>query len=89
MNAKNTNIITISKNSSGQRIDNFLLKKLKGVPKSLIYKLVRSGQVRVNMKRCVASYRIAENDYIRIPPNILKDRVLSEKINFNCKDYIH
>ena len=89
MNAKNTNIITISKNSSGQRIDNFLLKKLKGVPKSLIYKLVRSGQVRVNMKRCAASYRIAENDYIRIPPNILKDRVLSEKINFNCKDYIH
>ena len=86
MNTKNTNIIKISEDSSGQRIDNFLLKKLKGVPKSLIYKLVRSGQVRVNMKRFAVSYRIAANDYIRIPPNILKDRVLSEKINYNYED---
>ena len=58
MNIKNSNVFNINEDSSGQRLDNFLIKKLKGIPKSLIYKLVRSGQVRVNKKRSKVSYRI-------------------------------
>ncbi len=43
MNIKNSNIFNINEDSSGQRLDNFLIKKLKGIPKSLIYKFIRSG----------------------------------------------
>lgn len=53
---------------AGQRLDNFLLRRLKGAPKSLIYRIVRRGEVRVNGGRCKASQRIAEGDLIRIPP---------------------
>lgn len=52
----------------GQRIDNFLIKRLKGVPKSHIYQLLRSGQVRVNSKRIAADYRLQQGDTVRIPP---------------------
>ena len=60
--------IHISSNEIGQRLDNFLLKKLKGVPRSLIYKIIRSGQVRINKGRTKASYRLSEKDIVRIPP---------------------
>jgi 23S rRNA pseudouridine955/2504/2580 synthase len=52
----------------GQRLDNFLLARLKGVPRSLVYRLVRSGQVRVNSGRVAPSYRIRAGDRVRIPP---------------------
>jgi 23S rRNA pseudouridine955/2504/2580 synthase len=55
-------------NDAGQRLDNLLLRLLKGVPKSRIYLLVRQGQVRVNKKRKPVSYRIESGDLIRIPP---------------------
>ncbi len=55
-------------NAIGQRIDNFLFKYLKGIPKSRIYRLLRKGEVRVNKKRVNASYRLLEEDNIRIPP---------------------
>jgi len=54
--------------SETQRIDNFLLKRLKGVPKSHVYKLLSSGQVRVNGKRIAADYRLVLGDIVRIPP---------------------
>lgn len=53
---------------AGQRIDNWLTKVCKGVPKSLIYRVLRSGEVRVNRKRVDQTYRIQEGDEIRIPP---------------------
>lgn len=53
---------------AGQRLDNFLLTSLKGVPRSHVYRLIRSGQVRVNSGRSSASYRVAEGDRVRIPP---------------------
>ncbi len=53
---------------AGQRLDNFLLRRLKGAPKSLIYRIVRRGEVRVNGGRCKASQRVAAGDWIRIPP---------------------
>lgn len=52
----------------GQRLDNFLLKTLKGVPKSCIYRLIRAGEVRVNKKRAKPDMRLQSNDMVRIPP---------------------
>ena len=58
----------IDTQESGQRIDNFLIKILKGVPKSRIYKAIRGGEVRINGSRAKASSKIHEGDSIRIPP---------------------
>ena len=52
----------------GQRIDNFLLRNLKGLPRQRIYKILRSGEVRVNGGRVKPSYRLQLDDRIRIPP---------------------
>ncbi len=60
--------VTIDEASDGQRIDNFLAKTLKGVPKSHIYRILRSGEVRVNKGRIDASYKLALNDIVRVPP---------------------
>ncbi|HYP66925.1 MAG TPA: RluA family pseudouridine synthase [Thiobacillaceae bacterium] len=60
--------LTIDDAHVGQRLDNFLLSLLKGVPKSRIYKLVRGGEVRVNGGRAAASQRLDEGDEVRIPP---------------------
>ena len=56
----------------GQRLDNFLLRQLKGVPRSHVYRLIRSGQVRVNSSRVRASYRLKLDDRVRIPPVMLR-----------------
>lgn len=61
-------LVTIDRNNAGQRIDNFLLSKLKGVPKSRIYRILRKGEVRVNKKRVKPDYRLAIDDEVRIPP---------------------
>jgi 23S rRNA pseudouridine955/2504/2580 synthase len=60
--------VTITANEDGQRLDNFLLKTLPGVPKSHIYRLVRSGQVRVNSGRVKPHRKLAEGDDVRVPP---------------------
>ena len=60
--------IVVDSETAGQRLDNFLLASLKGVPRSHVYRLIRSGQVRVNSGRTAASYRIKPGDEIRIPP---------------------
>ena len=58
----------ISEDEQGQRLDNFLLKICKGVPKSHVYRIVRSGEIRVNSKRVDVSYRLQIGDVLRIPP---------------------
>ncbi|XOV78186.1 MAG: 23S rRNA pseudouridine(955/2504/2580) synthase RluC [Aestuariibacter sp.] len=60
--------ITIEKHQSGQRIDNFLRTFLKGVPKSMIYRILRKGEVRVNKKRIKPEYRLEDQDLVRVPP---------------------
>jgi 23S rRNA pseudouridine955/2504/2580 synthase len=60
--------LVVDAESAGQRLDNFLLGNLKGVPRSHVYRLIRSGQVRVNSGRRAASYRIKQGDTIRVPP---------------------
>ena len=60
--------LTVDEASDGQRIDNYLAKTLKGVPKSHIYRILRSGEVRVNKGRIDASYKLVLNDVVRVPP---------------------
>lgn len=60
--------LTISSNEAGQRIDNFLVKKLKGVPKSHLYSVIRKGEVRVNKGRVLVNYKLNEGDSVRLPP---------------------
>lgn len=61
-------ILKVPEDRSGQRLDNFLLGQLKGAPRSLIYKLVRSGQVRVNGGRAKADRKLEGGEEVRIPP---------------------
>lgn len=60
--------VTIDGDEAGQRIDNFLLARLKGVPKSMIYRIIRKGEVRVNKGRIKPEYKLNADDIIRIPP---------------------
>lgn len=60
--------LTIDEASEGQRIDNFLQKTLKGVPKSHVYRILRSGEIRVNKKRVKADFRVNLGDVVRVPP---------------------
>ena len=73
----------VDESSEGQKIDNFLIKFLKNVPKSHIYKILRSGQVRVNKKRIKTDFRLSLNDSVRIPPVdfVRKKTASSIKIN--------
>ncbi|GLU32361.1 pseudouridine synthase [Trinickia caryophylli] len=61
-------MIQVDEGVAGQRIDNFLLRVCKGVPKSHIYRILRSGEVRVNKGRVDAKYRLAAGDVVRVPP---------------------
>ena len=65
---KNVTYETIKEDSEGQKIDNFLLKILKNIPKSHIYKILRSGEIRVNKKRVKTGYKLTLGDSVRIPP---------------------
>ena len=58
----------IDAETAGQRLDNYLLGQLKGVPRSHVYRLIRSGQVRVNSGRTAPSYRLQAGDRVRVPP---------------------
>jgi 23S rRNA pseudouridine955/2504/2580 synthase len=71
------NWVEIGENAAGQRIDNFLLGLLKGVPKSHIYRILRSGEVRVNSKRVDAKARLVIGDRLRVPPVRMADPALA------------
>ncbi|KPK32051.1 MAG: pseudouridine synthase, partial [Betaproteobacteria bacterium SG8_40] len=60
--------LEIDESADGQRIDNFLAKTLKGVPRSHVYRILRSGEVRVNSGRISAGYRLQKGDKVRVPP---------------------
>ncbi len=60
--------ITVDEGSDQQRVDNFLVKKCKGVPKTRLYRAIREGEVRVNKRRISADYRLKVGDLVRIPP---------------------
>ncbi len=67
-NRPKVQFIEITDTQEGQRIDNFLVKLLKGVPKSHIYRLIRKGEVRINKGRCAAKRKLVLGDIVRVPP---------------------
>lgn len=67
-------IVAIAADEAGQRIDNFLRTQLKGVPKSMIYRILRKGEVRVNKKRIKPEYKLEAGDEVRIPPVRVAER---------------
>jgi 23S rRNA pseudouridine955/2504/2580 synthase len=66
--------VTVDEAGEGQRLDNFLLRQLKGVPKTWVYRVIRSGEVRVNKGRAAADTRLALGDEVRVPPVRVADR---------------
>ena len=66
--------VTVDEGSAGQRLDNFLLRELKGVPKTHVYRVIRAGEVRVNKGRAHADTRLEMGDEVRIPPVRLPER---------------
>jgi 23S rRNA pseudouridine955/2504/2580 synthase len=60
--------VTVDEDSAGQRLDNFLIRELKGVPKTHVYRIIRSGEVRVNKGRAAADTRVSAGDVVRVPP---------------------
>lgn len=67
--------VEIDENAHEQRVDNFLFKTLKGVPKSHIYQLLRKGNIRVNKKRIKAPYKLQQGDILRLPPIRVSEKV--------------
>ena len=67
--------LTVDEESAGQRLDNFLIRHLKGVPKTHVYRIIRSGEVRINKGRASADTRIENGDVIRLPPVRISEKV--------------
>jgi 23S rRNA pseudouridine955/2504/2580 synthase len=67
-------VAEVGAEQAGQRIDNFLMRTLKGVPRSHVYRVLRSGEVRVNSRRVDATYRVEAGDRVRIPPVRVAER---------------
>jgi len=81
MNSAGNNSVThlvIGEEEEGQRLDNFLIRLCKGVPKSHLYRILRSGEVRVNSGRVDATYRLVMGDKLRIPPIRIAERPQNE-----------
>jgi 23S rRNA pseudouridine955/2504/2580 synthase len=67
--------VLVDEDSAGQRLDNFLMRHLKGVPKTHVYRIIRSGEVRVNKGRASADSRVQAGDTVRLPPVRISERV--------------
>ncbi len=67
-------LIEVAPELAGQRIDNFLITALKGVPKTLVYRILRKGEVRVNKGRIKPEYKLQAGDIVRVPPVRLPER---------------
>ena len=68
-------LVEVDEDSAGQRLDNFLIRHLKGVPKTHVYRIIRSGEVRINKGRVSADTRVETGDMVRLPPVRISDKV--------------
>lgn len=68
INPSQVNFLIVGEENAGQRLDNFLLSLLKGAPKTLVYRIIRKGEVRINKKRAKADSRLVQGDHVRVPP---------------------
>ncbi|HRL98247.1 MAG TPA: RluA family pseudouridine synthase [Acidovorax sp.] len=71
-------LVEVDENSAGQRLDNFLIRHLKGVPKTHVYRIIRSGEVRINKGRASADTRVEAGDVVRVPPVRISDKVVEK-----------
>lgn len=79
MTAAAVRYLTVDADSAGQRLDNFLVRELKGVPKTHVYRIIRSGEVRVNKSRASAEQRLQAGDELRLPPVRTSERADQKK----------
>ena len=68
-------LVEVDEDSAGHRLDNFLIRHLKGVPKTHVYRIIRSGEVRINKGRASADTRVEQGDMVRLPPVRVSDKV--------------
>lgn len=68
-------MVEVDAESAGQRLDNFLIRHLKGVPKTHVYRIIRSGEVRINKGRASADTRVESGDLVRLPPVRISEKV--------------
>lgn len=68
-------MLQVDEDAAGQRLDNFLMRHLKGVPKTHVYRIIRSGEVRINKGRCAADSRLAIGDVVRVPPVRVSEKI--------------
>ena len=72
--------LTVDENGSDQRLDNYLMRQLKGVPKTHIYRIIRSGEVRINKGRASADTRVQVGDVVRLPPVRVSERAANKSL---------
>ena len=77
--APQSKTVLVDEDFAGQRLDNFLMRELKGVPKSHVYRIIRSGEVRVNKGRASADTRLSAGDQVRLPPIRQSERALEKE----------
>jgi len=80
-NAPSVKTLAVDEESAGQRLDNFLIRHLKGVPKTHVYRIIRSGEVRVNKGRASADQRVVVGDLVRLPPVRISAQVAAKADN--------
>ncbi len=80
--------LSVAEEDQGQRLDNYLLSRLKGVPKTHIYKLIRKGEIRVNKKRPSADQRLQSGDLVRLPPIRVAERAPQAPVTDRMADVL-
>ena len=90
-NRTGVQLVKVSADQDGQRLDNFLSTRLKGLPRSALYRMIRTGQVRINGGRCKPSARLCEDDEVRIPPARIREKgetVISDRVCSQIRDAV-
>ena len=90
-NKTSVQLAKVSVDHDGQRLDNFLSPRLKGLPRSAVYRMIRTGQVRINGGRCKPSTRLCQGDEVRIPPARIREQgkvVVSEQVCSQIRDAV-
>ncbi|MGJ8522169.1 Ribosomal large subunit pseudouridine synthase C [Carnimonas sp. R-84981] len=77
--------LEVDDNQAGQRLDNFLMARLKGVPRTLVYRIIRKGEVRVNKSRAKADTRISAGDVVRVPPLRMAPQEAVQEVSDNLR----
>ncbi|SFX45442.1 23S rRNA pseudouridine955/2504/2580 synthase [Marinospirillum alkaliphilum DSM 21637] len=80
--------LDVTAGADGQRLDNFLITQLKGAPKTLVYRIIRKGEVRVNKKRAKADTRLQAGDQVRVPPIRLTEKAADTPVGNSLRELL-